>query len=161
MDLEGTMLSEISQRNSNTILFHLYLESKNEQKDSPIQRIDWWLSEGKRVGVGKNGKGGQLYGNGCSHGFMVMTIWWYIQTSNYSVVHLKLSNVIHQFYLNLKKDINTPNKDTQMRPIYPILKGEEWTWTRNSNMTQCTVGHPRLYALKCLGSIPFSCAREN
>ena len=30
MDLEGTMLSEISQRKTNTVYYHLFVESKNK-----------------------------------------------------------------------------------------------------------------------------------
>ena len=30
MDLEGIMLSEISQRNRNTVCHHVYVESKNK-----------------------------------------------------------------------------------------------------------------------------------
>ena len=32
MDLEGIMLSEISQRNTNTVCFHLHVESKTKNK---------------------------------------------------------------------------------------------------------------------------------
>ena len=32
MDIEGIMLSEIRQRKTNTISFHLYLESKEQYK---------------------------------------------------------------------------------------------------------------------------------
>ena len=32
MDLEGIMLSEISQRKTNTVRFHLYVESKKQNK---------------------------------------------------------------------------------------------------------------------------------
>ena len=32
IDLEGLMLSEISQRKTNTVLYHLYVESKNYRK---------------------------------------------------------------------------------------------------------------------------------
>ena len=48
MDLEGIMLSEISQRKTNTILSQLYTESKkrtNITKQSQIQRTNWWLPE--------------------------------------------------------------------------------------------------------------------
>ena len=33
MDLEIIMLSEISQRMTNTVCFHLYVESKNKRKE--------------------------------------------------------------------------------------------------------------------------------
>ena len=32
MDLQGIMLSEINQRKTNTVLFHLYVESKKQNK---------------------------------------------------------------------------------------------------------------------------------
>ena len=40
----------------NTIWFHLYVQSKNQkkqetkQKQSYIQRTDWWLSDEKEIG---------------------------------------------------------------------------------------------------------------
>ena len=41
MDLEGIMLSEISQTKTNTVLSHLYVESKNKREaDSQIQRTN-------------------------------------------------------------------------------------------------------------------------
>ena len=53
-------------RKTNTIWFHLYMESKkqnkwtNKTKQNPwIQRKDWWLPEGKGVGNGWNGEMGE------------------------------------------------------------------------------------------------------
>ena len=40
MDLEGTMLSEISKRKTNTIC-----GTKTRKESSKIQRTDWWLPE--------------------------------------------------------------------------------------------------------------------
>lgn len=42
MDLEGVMLTEISQKKTNTIWFHLYMEFKNKtkkNKDKPKDRL--------------------------------------------------------------------------------------------------------------------------
>ena len=38
MDLEGIMLSEISQRKANTVGFHLYVESKIQNKEKNIRK---------------------------------------------------------------------------------------------------------------------------
>ena len=45
MELEGIMLSEISQRKTNTVCFHLHVESKNKtneynKTESQIQRAN-------------------------------------------------------------------------------------------------------------------------
>ena len=41
MDLEGTMLSEISQRRTNTVCYHLYVESKKiKQMNITKQKTD-------------------------------------------------------------------------------------------------------------------------
>ena len=39
MDLEGIMLSEISQRKTNTVCYHLYVEPKNGT-DEPVCRAE-------------------------------------------------------------------------------------------------------------------------
>ena len=62
MDLEFIMLSAVSQRKTNTIWFHYMWNLKNKmnktETDSQIQRTDWWLSEGRRVGgLGTKAKG--------------------------------------------------------------------------------------------------------
>ena len=46
--LEGIMLSKISQRKKNTIGFHSYVKSKeqNKQKRKSHKCRDWWLPEG-------------------------------------------------------------------------------------------------------------------
>ena len=40
IDLEGIVLSETSQRKTNTIWFHLYAESKTETKQKPTKLTD-------------------------------------------------------------------------------------------------------------------------
>ena len=66
MDIEGTMLSKISQRKTSTIWLHLYVESKEQSKwtnkietASYIQRTDWELPEGRRIvgALGERGEG--------------------------------------------------------------------------------------------------------
>ena len=49
------MLSEISQRKRNTIGFHLYVESKEQNKQTKLKQThkhtaNQWLPEGRRVG---------------------------------------------------------------------------------------------------------------
>ena len=55
------MLSEIIQRETNAVRFHLYMESKkqNKQAKQNLERADWWLPEGREVGVGDTGEGHQ------------------------------------------------------------------------------------------------------
>ena len=45
MDLEGIMLSEISQRKTNTVCYQLYVEYKEKNRSRLIQRTNRWLSE--------------------------------------------------------------------------------------------------------------------
>ena len=59
IDLEGIMLIEVRQRKTNTIWFHSYVESKEQNKwinktetDAEIQRTNWWLPEGWGLGDG-------------------------------------------------------------------------------------------------------------
>ena len=56
MDLDGIVLSKISQRKTNTVLFYLYVGSKNKQTNEPTQQnrirvtdtenrpvvVSWW-----------------------------------------------------------------------------------------------------------------------
>ena len=67
MDLKGIMLSEISQRKTNTIWFHIHVESKKEMNrgQSKTKRTEknWWL-EDKRAESEQNGESGQLYSDG-------------------------------------------------------------------------------------------------
>ena len=63
MDLEGTMQSETSPKQINITWIHLHVESKEQnqqqqQKEtgSQMQRIDWWLPEGSRLGAGELGR---------------------------------------------------------------------------------------------------------
>ena len=63
MDLEGIMLSEISQTGKRQIPHDFtYMWNLNnrtnitKQKQSQIQRTNWWLPEGVR-GIGKIGEG--------------------------------------------------------------------------------------------------------
>ena len=51
MDLEGTILSKISQRKINTICFHLYVESKRQYKQTIRKRpIDTENADGGQKG---------------------------------------------------------------------------------------------------------------
>lgn len=58
MDLEGIILSKISQRKINTIFFHLYVGSKRQHKQTTRRRpIDTEKADGgQRGGVGSLGK---------------------------------------------------------------------------------------------------------
>ena len=63
MDLEGSILSEISQRKTNPAWSHLYVEStiKNKnKKQTHRKRLDWWLSEvrGEKREIGWRGPKG-------------------------------------------------------------------------------------------------------
>ena len=60
MDLEGIMLSEINEIQTNTKQSHLYVESEKQNK-TQIQRIEWWLPEGSALRVGKGMKGVNRY----------------------------------------------------------------------------------------------------
>ena len=55
MDLESNMLSEISQRKPSTILFYLYVECNEQNKQSGDRLMDTEnrLTPIKRVGVGR------------------------------------------------------------------------------------------------------------
>ena len=69
MDLVDVMLSEISQKEKNTVSLHLYVESKtqnkdkhkqnkaneNETKNLKIQRTDRWLLGDRGRGRGQGG----------------------------------------------------------------------------------------------------------
>ena len=58
MDLESVTLSEISQRQTNIVWIHLYVESIKysklmnitEKKDSQVQRTEEWLPVGRQKG---------------------------------------------------------------------------------------------------------------
>ena len=74
VDLEGIMLSEISQMEKDkchmiSFEYGILNKQKNEKRklnktNLKIQRSDDWLSEGKGNGaLGKTGEGGQLYGD--------------------------------------------------------------------------------------------------
>ena len=60
MDLEGIMISEISQRKTNTIWSHLYVDSKKQRNKTKWQQIDtqkkYVLVRGEEFGEGKIGK---------------------------------------------------------------------------------------------------------
>ena len=56
MDLEGIIVSEISQKKTNTLWYHLYVYSKKYNKlvtitkkeaGSQIQGTNWWSPEGE------------------------------------------------------------------------------------------------------------------
>ena len=51
MDIEGIVLNEISQIKTNTMWFHLYVESKNKEK---VNKENKWL--------GARGEGGRELG---------------------------------------------------------------------------------------------------
>ena len=64
MDLEGTMLSEKSQRKTNAICYHLYEESENKtidynkkERDAQIQRKNQLYQWGEERVRGKSGVG--------------------------------------------------------------------------------------------------------
>jgi len=50
MDLENIMLIEISQKKTNTIGFHFYVESK---KAKLIKIVKWWLPAFRHGGIGE------------------------------------------------------------------------------------------------------------
>ena len=54
MDLEGIMLSEISQTKTNTVLYHLYVETKKsiftEAENRLVVVRDWEVGELGRIG---------------------------------------------------------------------------------------------------------------
>ena len=60
MDLEIITLSEVRKRNTNTIWYHLYVESKKDtneliyKTDSQIWKTNFWLPKGKVGGAGIN-----------------------------------------------------------------------------------------------------------
>ena len=60
MDLEGIMISEISQRKTNTIWSHLYVDPKKQRNKTKWQQIDtqkkYVLVRGEEFGEGKIGK---------------------------------------------------------------------------------------------------------
>ena len=64
MDLEGIILSEISQRKTNTVWYHLYMESKKykqlvyttKKNQTQMQTMNEWL------GMGRNKTGGVIQG---------------------------------------------------------------------------------------------------
>ena len=47
---EDIMLSEISQRKTNTVWFHSYMESK--KKSRTLETVEWWLpgASGREIG---------------------------------------------------------------------------------------------------------------
>ena len=63
MDLEIIILSEVRQKKTNIICYHLYVESKKmiqmnlftKHKHSQTQKTNLWLSKGKGWGRGKLG----------------------------------------------------------------------------------------------------------
>ena len=54
MDLEGMMLSEISQRRTITAWYHLYVKSKRKKPNSWKQRVEKWLPGAGKAGMGEN-----------------------------------------------------------------------------------------------------------
>ena len=71
MQLEILILREISQKKTNTIWYHFYVESKIWYKQSYLQkhsrlqtwRADLWLPVGRREGVGWTGSLGLVDAN--------------------------------------------------------------------------------------------------
>ena len=58
MDLEGTMLSEINQRKTNTVCYHLYMESKKYNKLNITEKKQTHMySEPARSYSGERGGG--------------------------------------------------------------------------------------------------------
>ena len=52
MDLEGIMLSEISQRKINTVHFHLHVESKIQMNRYDKTEADLQIEKSPRLGTG-------------------------------------------------------------------------------------------------------------
>ena len=52
MDIDSIMLSEISQRKTNTVWYHLKMKSKNKAKPVETEEMvvpkDWWVEEMER-----------------------------------------------------------------------------------------------------------------
>ena len=62
MDLEGIMLSKISQRKTNTVRSHLYVESKNTKKVKLIETDKERGCQGLRVGdIGRGWRKGTTF----------------------------------------------------------------------------------------------------
>ena len=59
MDLEGIMLSEISQRKMNTVCFHLYVESKILKKMSPPKPRNRLIDTENKLVVARREKNGR------------------------------------------------------------------------------------------------------
>ena len=54
VDIEGIMLSAISQRKTNTVWFYLYVKSKKKKSpNSQKQRVEWGLPEAGSKGSGR------------------------------------------------------------------------------------------------------------
>ena len=53
------MPSEISQRKTNTVCYHLYVEPIKQITQVYRYRTDWWLPEAESSGVGKMGEKSQ------------------------------------------------------------------------------------------------------
>ena len=68
MDIKGIMLSEISQRKTNTIWFHIHAESKknkmNREQTKQNQTHRKKLMIRGQEGWEQNGESGQLYSDG-------------------------------------------------------------------------------------------------
>ena len=79
MDWESIMLSEINQRKTNTIQYHLYVESKKIEKLVNItkkkythwymQRTKSWLPEGSGERSSKEVREGEVKTTGCKVGY--------------------------------------------------------------------------------------------
>ena len=59
MDLEGIMLSKISQTKKNTVSFHSYVEYKQTHKEN-----SWAVTRRRGLGVGTGSEGEHFYGDG-------------------------------------------------------------------------------------------------
>ena len=59
MNLEGIMLSKISQRKTDTVRFYLYVESKKQSKNKPVNTENKLVvARGEEsAGMGKTGRG--------------------------------------------------------------------------------------------------------
>ena len=59
MDLENIILSEVSQRKTNTLCYHLYVESKKNNTNKSIYKTETDLDIGKKLVVTEVGREGR------------------------------------------------------------------------------------------------------
>ena len=62
MDLDGIMLGEITQRKTNTLLFHLYVKSKKPKQANKYNKIETDFIDTENQLVVSRGEGGRVFG---------------------------------------------------------------------------------------------------